>query len=192
MVKALNDAKKLPRFVVVIPDWDILKYADHNTYGIDKVLNRVLIWMLMNMSRAVDMRKDQLYRVKHGAVTAAEPKFIWVKMLQRMPSSDKVLMVRSKFNWMLETLLVDRKHHYVIDINPILWDHEYFNNLNDLNNDGLILFWKEIDECIHLFDKHKLSLRLRKTEKDEKNDSVAQIHFKMPPPPPHLVLCWSN
>ena len=122
--------------------------------------------------------------MKIGAVTTAEPKFIWVKMLQRMRSSDKVLTVRSKFNWMLETLLADRKHHYVIDVNPILRDHEYFNNLNDLNNDGLILFWKEIDECIRLFDKHKLSLRPQKTEKDEKNDSVVQIHFKMPPPPP--------
>ena len=56
--------------------------------------------------------------------------------------------------------------------------------LNELNEDGIILFLKEIDECIRLFDKHELALHPRKSEKDEKTDSAAQLFFKLPPPPP--------
>ena len=129
LVKALNEAQKLPRFVIVILDWDILKYADHSTFGVEKVMKRILSWMISNLVRVVEMKKDQLYHIKKGAINASEPKFVWVKMLQRMMSQDKILTVRGKYNWTLENLLADKKYHYVIDPNPILCDHEYFTQI---------------------------------------------------------------
>ena len=69
-------------------------------------------------------------------------------MLQRMETGEKVLTVRSKFNNLMERLLADRRDHYTIDVNPILYESEYFTPSNELNEDGKIIFWKEIDECI--------------------------------------------
>ena len=189
LVKALNDKRcvKLPRFIVVIPEWDLLRYLVHNTYGIDVVTRRIMRWITSAMMKAVEAKKDQLYQAKVGSVVSTEPKFVWVKMMQRMNAPDKILTVRNKYNNALEALLAERKGHYVIDVNPILRGPEYFNQFNQLNNDGQLLFWKEVDECIKYYDRRKLTLVPRQDPTDrraEKSDSAAQLRFKMPPPPP--------
>ena len=102
--------------------------------------------------RAIEAKKDQLYKIKPGSVITSEPKIIWMKMLQRMRSFEKILTVRAKYNSVLESALAERKYHYIIDPNLILRDAAYFTRINQLNGDGSILFWKELDECIRLFD----------------------------------------
>ena len=185
IVKALNDAHKLPRFIIIIPDWDLLHYSDHNTYGVEAVTQWAVGWMVSNIIKAIEMRKDQIYNSKRGAVVATEPKVVWVKMLQRMRSYDKILTVRSKFNSTVETLIANKWRHYIIDINPILCDVAYFTKTNQLTGEGIILFWKEINECIKLFDACKLQLMPCKDILwDEHTDSAAQLKFKMPLLPP--------
>ena len=106
-------------------------------------------------------------------------------MLQRMKTYDKILTVHGEYNTVLEELLSDRRHHYVIDPNPILWDVSYFTKDNNLNAEGAILFWKEIDECIRLYEARDLALRPRKdTVNEPRTDSAAMLRFRMPPPPP--------
>ena len=84
--------------------------------------------------------------------------------------------------------MAERRRHFIIDPNPILRDAAYFTRSNDLNGDGRILFWKEVDECIRLFNMHKLKLMPRKggdsNKLAEKTDSAAQLRFKLPPPKP--------
>ena len=186
LVKALNESPKIPRFIVVVPDWDILKYINHFTYGVEKLSRRNLRWMINNMIRAVDDRKEKLHKILPGSIVHSEPRFIWVKMLQRMKSYEKILTVRGKYNSTLELALANERFHYIIDPNPILRDPDYFDRDNNLNSEGCLLFWKEIDECIKLYDDHKLALRPRKDlEKDPKTDSAVQLRFKLPPPPRH-------
>ena len=92
------------------------------------------------MKNAVKAKKDQLFKIKHGSVISSEPKFVWVKMLQRMESTDKILAVRRKFNDTLERLLAERTNHYIINVNPILRGKEYFTLNNELNGDGELLY----------------------------------------------------
>ena len=185
LIKALNESFRIPRFIIVVPDWDILKYINYNTYGVEKVVTEMLDWMFEKMSEAIEDKRTQLRKIKEGSVVSSEPKYVWVKMLQRMRSYEKVLKVRNKFNTVLEKMLADRNNHYVIDPNPILRDASYFTRHNDLNAEGGILFWKEIDECIKLFESRKLPLRPRKDPENEpRTDSAAMMRFRMPPPPP--------
>ena len=191
LIKALNEDKcvRLPRFVVVVPDWDLLRYFNHNTYGIEEVVYEAINWMTKEMKKAIEDKREQLMKIKPGAVIATEPKVVWIKMLQRAMNYDKVLTVRAKYNATLEALLSEKSGHYIIDINPILRDPVYFTRNNELSEDGKVLFWKEVDECIRLFDKRKLKLMPRKDPYDptqEKSDSAAQLHFRMPPPHQHL------
>ena len=177
-----------PRFIIIIPDWDILKYIDHFTFGVEKVVSEIIDWMTINITRAIEAKKDQLYKIKPGSITTTEPKIVWVKMLQRLRSFEKILTVRAKYNSVLESMIAEQHHHFIIDPNPILRNTAYFMRNNDLNGDGRILFWKEIDECIQLFDRKKLELQPRRggnnNKTTAKTDSAAQLHFKLPPPMP--------
>ena len=49
LVKTLNEETSLPRFILVIPDWDILKYIDHFTFGISLIAGKCLNWIINNM-----------------------------------------------------------------------------------------------------------------------------------------------
>ena len=95
----------------------------------------------------------------------------------------------------MEALLAERMNHFVVDINPILRGQEYFTLQNTLNKEGKLLYWKELDNCIRLFDKRKLPLEPRKNPYDPqavKTDSAAQLRFKLPPPPPSSVHCGQD
>ena len=189
LIKAIHDKEcvRIPRFVVVIPDWDILRYFNHNTFGIEKITEETIEWMMSEMVKAVEDKREQLFKIKPGAVISTEPKYVWIKMMQHMAQYDKVLTVRAKYNNTLESILADRSGHYVIDVNPILRDPAYFTGNNELNAEGRILFWKEVDECIHLFDRRKLTLKPRKNPRDTtapKSDSAAELRFRLLPPPP--------
>ena len=186
LIKALNEAVKLPRFIIVVPDWDLVKFFNHSTFSIKKITREVLGWMMDSAMFAVEEKRNQLIKIKPGSVVSTEPKFIWVKMLQRMRAFNKTLTVRSKYNAVLEELLAEHSLHHVIDPNPILRDAAYFNKLNNLNSEGSILFWKEIDECIKMFESsRKLTLKPRKDpNKDDRSDSTAMLRFRLPPVPP--------
>ena len=54
MIKAMNELEKLPRIILIIPDWDILKFLDFNMYGIEELCNSVLHWIITNIKRAMD------------------------------------------------------------------------------------------------------------------------------------------
>ena len=148
LIKALNEAFSIPRFIVVVPDWDILRFINHFTYGVEILVQESLDWMIDNMKKVIRDKKDQLFKIHNGSVVSTQPKIIWVKMLQRMRSYEKILTVRGKYNSVLKSTLAEESLHYIIDPNPILRDSAYFARDNHLNSDGSILFWKEIDECI--------------------------------------------
>ena len=52
--------------------------------------------MMTNMQRAINDKKQQIFKIKQGAVISTEPKVIWVKILDQMKTYEKMLTVRSK------------------------------------------------------------------------------------------------
>ena len=141
----------------MIPDWDILHYIDYFDYGIEMVCDAVIDWMVTQVERIIEAKKEQIYKIKPGAVMSSEPKVVWVKMLQRMTTYEKILTVRSKFNQTMERIMSERRNHYILDVNHILRDPTFFTRENRLNGDGKVLYWKELDECIKMYDYHKLT-----------------------------------
>ena len=106
-IKALNDSNKLPRIVLIIPDGDLLNYLyqQNKEFGISDISFDILSWITKQMVRATDAKKDDLKRKKPGSVIPTEPKFIWVKMLNRVNGRSDFLALRSKFNDVLEKVL---------------------------------------------------------------------------------------
>ena len=116
------------------------------------MVKEILKWMITAMVRSVEAKKEALYKCKPGALVDAEPKFIWVKMMKRLCGYNKILALRNKFNAQLEQLLSERRHHYIIDMDSRINNPCMFTNINELNGEGRIEFWKEIDDAIRLFD----------------------------------------
>ena len=201
LTKAINDKSRakvdpekitdkfLPRIVVVIPDWDVIKYIDHDDYGVDEVFGGMIKWMIETMIKTVQDKKDQMMKIKPGSVTPGEPKFIWVKVIQRLGSTyDKAMSVRNHFNKLLEMLLAEKKHHYIIDMDPQLQDSKYFNPSNELNADGRVKFWNEINESVDLFEVDKLKLQpaANPDTADNREQTTQQKRFRLPPPRPKI------
>ena len=85
-----------------------MKYIEHNSYAIVEISTKILHWVITNMILAIDAKKDRLMKLKPGTLTPAEPKIIWVKMINRLYQYDKTLMVRHKYNAALEDILAGK------------------------------------------------------------------------------------
>ena len=93
LIKALNENNKMPKLIVIIPDWDLLKFFNHNTYGVMELTNEVVTWMVNNMIWAIQLKKETMEKIKPGSIVSGEPKFIWVKMVNRLRRYEKILAV---------------------------------------------------------------------------------------------------
>ena len=185
LIKALNENDVLPRIIMVIPDWDFLQSLEQVSFGILVVADAAITWMIDNMVKAVELKKDLLFQEKTGALMPGEPKFVWLKMIKRLRGYNKVLAVRNKFNWALEHALTKKKYHYIIDANGCITDSELFTYSNELKGAGRIAFWKEVDQCISMFDDKQLTCipEANPEKSDNRNCSVTATKFKLPPVP---------
>ena len=152
LIKALNDNDKIPRLIIVVPDSDIICSINVFDLGTKRILEESLKWIMTNMTRAVEAKKENLTDVKHRAVTPGEPKYVWVKMLDRPNGFDRLLAAKNIFNDTPEALLATRKYHYIIDANHRMAHPHNFTLENKLNADGRIALWNEIDNQLKNFD----------------------------------------
>ena len=87
IIQGLNAWAHLPRYILVIPDTDIIDYVKRCEY-----LNKdeqchfesIITWLVKEIKKAVEIRLDDLHRKRPGAIlTSAEPRIIWVKVVPR-------------------------------------------------------------------------------------------------------------
>ena len=166
----------LPRFIIIAPDWDVIKYIGHYKYGFTIIAQMITNWMVEEVNKAIQKRKDDLQRIKSGATIQYEPKVVWIKMVDRVSQVDKALAVRHKFNSILEDTLVDYSGHFILDVSSTMKDPSFFIEAG-VAREGAIRFWLEVNDIIEKFDKREISLNPIKSSEN-------QTRFKMPPPPP--------
>ena len=164
-MSAINDKKSplLPKMIILILDWDILQFMNHYSYGVSMMSGKCIDWLLNNMKRVIEAKKDHLRCRRAGAVMSNEPKIISIKMINRS-NKQKILAVRNKFNRALKDLLADSRYHYILDLGKMVEDARNFTNNNLLNARGQGVFWLEIDRLIEHFDYHKEHLRPTKQQ----------------------------
>ena len=59
LAEGLNDNQHphLPKYLLIIPDKDLITAADIYDYGVTKTLEDILKWLLVNIASAIDKRK---------------------------------------------------------------------------------------------------------------------------------------
>ena len=137
LVKALNDALQLPRLIVIIPDSDILKFVickseDHTSM----LVTTTITWVINQMIRAVNAKKDNLKCRKPGSIVYNEPKLIWISMIDCVGFRAEDLSLRDLFNKCLADILSDKEFHYLMDMNAAMMDLGNLDRWGDLNTYG--------------------------------------------------------
>ena len=165
--------------LIFVPDWDLVKSIGFYKTGAKRTFDAVIKWILRNVDRAIQSKKDSLSRKKPGAVIHSEPKIVWLKMIERVGGEyDQALTVRYTFNAALEDQLADRRRHYIIDVGKIMANPNLFSARNALNDDGKDTFWTKVDQQLEDFDydhdKFKLQKQVQFTEK--KKSTSARNH----------------
>ena len=90
------------------------------------------------------MRKHRI-----GAVMEGEPKLIWVKALEVPTINKESLLLREKFNHILEETLVDRELSFIMEVTSVKAYH--FDYSHHLMNEGKVKYWRDIDDQIKSF-----------------------------------------
>ena len=91
LVKALNDHQKISRFIVIIPDDDVVHHTCQFDAGQTVPFGAAVNWVANQMIHAVACEQEFLRRVKPGSVAPFEPKFVWVQMLKYDDKSSRLL-----------------------------------------------------------------------------------------------------
>ena len=150
--------------VVGIPDEDLIKSLNFFEFGISAILEAALRWTVTNMNRAVEAKKQNMINSKPGLVEANEPKMIWMKMICHLNAYSRVTAFRSKFNLILEKILAEMKHHYIVDVNKKVNYPHNFTLAKFMNRDGKVMFWREVNMQLRKFGFREANLRPIKVE----------------------------
>ena len=140
-------------------DKDLIENAKVYDYGVSRMLEDTLKWLLININRWLELHKSDLKKKRKGAaLSSAEPRLIWTAMIPHPNSTNKsVYSLTRKFNNILEDVMSgDTKSH----IMKIHLDH-YNNNFDrqgDLTANVFIKFWREVDATMSEFDRGKTQL----------------------------------
>ena len=187
LIRQLDKCQTLPRFIVFVPDNDIIKSStiDFYDYSTRKMCDEITKWMAEDFINKISKRKSELLKVKGGAVLPGEPKIIFIKMIYRL-KKDEVQAVRNHFNAALENSLVEKLNVFIMSINL---PSSCFDHTNCLTAQGQLEFWRNFDGQMRRFDNSDFSKRLHSIKQDpatnqNKQNTNNEERYRLPPPPP--------
>ena len=116
---------------------------------------------------------------KPGTMVEGEPKFIWLKMINRHAEFTKVLKLRVKYNAVLDDIMSPKKDHQVADVNYAVNDSSYFVSRNCLTGKGAVAFWEKwIQQYNFLTRRHTRWLKTNKNSTTAVQQQTMQIIYR--------------
>ena len=163
-IKALNDTVVLPRMVIFLPDWDLIRFMKKGVTDEEEVQEKMrkgTKWVVTQVIRVLEIKKDDMKIKKPGAVASSEPKVLWIKMFNRVNGNGhgSTLSWKAFYNNILEDSLTGKQNMFIGDVNKAMMDASLFDRNNRLNGFGRVRFWSEIDKLVERFDKKVFSLK---------------------------------
>ena len=161
LIEALNTREWLPRFVVVIPDKDLLKDIEVYEFAASKVIQDLVAWTIRQMNMLIRRKCAALLEKCPGAVFG-DTKVILVRMMRRYwkyerdSKIDRVLSLRAKCNDALNEAAIKNDLHILTIDSCNSADH--FDQHGNLSTKGKNAFWYEMDELLERFDKGGIKL----------------------------------
>ena len=170
LMEAINSRPRLPRFLVIIMDFDIMKDFDFddNLLKPYKDFYKVLHWLFRQVNLVLRRKKLLISDCRLGAMYGDHPTVIAVKLLRRVTTYSsamkmgKMCMVRTKFNEAMNKAASEFGFRImnITDCNEET-DFDVWGNLTER---GKTAYWHQMDRLIKQFDLHKIQLLPAKPE----------------------------
>ena len=160
----------MPRYILLILDADLLQFINHLGFGISHLIGTCLEWVMKNVDRTIEAKKDLLHRNKPSALQSGEPKLIWVTMCPWPPNVvEKQNFFGSvfKFNSILGDLIKQKHNHLFLQVHTNVSAPVNFTSGGYLNDRGKEAFWTSVDRQIKEFDYNKTELQPNDVTKDK-------------------------
>ena len=81
-IEACNRRMKLPHYVILFPDRDIIEAAGFFNFGVSKLLAICTNWLAKHIERGLESLREDIAGKRPGSVADFNTKIIWVKMLE--------------------------------------------------------------------------------------------------------------
>ena len=175
-IEGMNSRKRLPKYIVLLMDKDFIINNNYYNYGASQVIESSLHWLAKQIHIKLRQRKLDLFDKKPGTLLIEDTKVIWVKMIKRpygcMQEFDRIFALRNCFNNALENVLsVVTPQNYLLSIKV---EESDFHINGELSEVGQANFWKEIDNCLKLFDLDKINLKPKSSKESGRNSMTFQ------------------
>ena len=178
---ALNSEHKLPRYLVVVMDKDIIQSINLFNYGAYQVIAETVNWLTRQIDITVRRKRLNITEKKPGAIANEyEPTIIYTMMVRRpqtYPMGSKmesICSLRTKFNNVLNEAAV-RQDAKVLSIRSLSM-LEHFDPCGNLSRKGKTAFWYEMDNLIDRFENDGLQLKPRPIASRNKRRQPSQFN----------------
>ena len=164
IVTGLNERTRLPRYILMILDKEILEVADHNNFGVHRIIGELIEWLTRNIDKIIDLRREDIWLKRPGAiVSSGEPRIIWTKMLVRPiiqdPTKGFLFAQCRKLNEALDNIVPKYKHGHIMEIQVSPEDQRMFDKWSNLSGIGMDKFWSNLILQLKQFDRAETDLR---------------------------------
>ena len=144
-IEGLNNSSKLPKYVLMIPDNDIILSTDFFNGGANKIFYETLEALFKQINKVIKRRHDDLLHKRPGSIASTfEPRFIWIKVINR-PNTEintkisESTILKSKFNSCLQDQVANEHYMHIMSLADFKYAKStinYFNQDAQLNHDG--------------------------------------------------------
>ena len=160
---AVNERKRLLRFLVILLDKDIISafnvFEDDIVTSICDAVN----WFVCQISVIIRRKRFDLITAKPGSIYRAYPAIVFIRMIRRVDllfhrgsKLDLIYSMRAKFNDALNHAAA-RIDQHMMTINSCNTG-AHFEHLGDLSSKGKKVLWYEVDDLLERFDKKDIKL----------------------------------
>ena len=159
LVEALNKYHKLPKYLLIVPDKDLLSQLNWDN-NISISIGAAIHYIVKQTNICVDRRRCTLSEVRPRAQLPAEfPKIVWLRMT-KCPLNlvgGYVFSFRGRFNSILEERLLDgnAENHYIMSIEVEPNDFDIGGNFT---SPGAATFWCEVSKAVQKLDAGEITL----------------------------------
>ena len=169
LVDAMNEYKRLPKYIVMVPDKDLLTQINWSS-GSSIIIGASLYHVIRQQDIYIERCRSEIAKRKPGALLEeCYPKIVWICMLRRPLnlSATGAFQLRGKFNSILEDRLLDGNaaNHYIMSIEVMAQDFDLSGNLTSA---GKASFWLEAIRAMEKFGNDDITLRPRKYKFSQK------------------------
>ena len=156
LIDALNKNDRLPKYILIFPDMDIIADLKKFDFGTANILANITNWLMRQCDVLVRRKKLQITERKPGAIIDNHPTLIYVKMIrqpERYPQGSKlanICKLRTKFNDILNEG-ARKEGHKIISLKSC-YTMDDFDHSGNLTSRAKSAIWHEIDDII---DRYK-------------------------------------